>query len=344
MAGAFTRPAKPTSATPHLYVANCGPAAGVPFDTVFKIFSLHGPLESVVPADGSGARVIVSFRSAESAAAARQALDGQPCAALQGRIMTVKFAVPVDVPAVVDHLQVRKAAEELEIPGLFLRTEFVTEKQEEALLAAVDAGQWQVLAKRRVQHYGYEFKYTIRNVDLSQRLGHLPEFVLPVVDRIGSLAELAETGEVCFPLDQLTVNEYVRGVGLSPHIDTHSAFEGAILSLSLAGPCVMEFRKYGKPESGSESGVSEHEKSPFERKALFLPPRSLVILSGEARYAWHHYIPHHKLDLVDGKAMERGPRRVSFTFRKVRHGACRCDFPLVCDTRLSEPPGPVKLP
>lgn len=27
-------------------------------------------------------------------------------------------------------------------------------------------------------------------------------------------------------LDQLTVNEYGIGVGLSPHIDTHSAFTG----------------------------------------------------------------------------------------------------------------------
>jgi alkylated DNA repair protein alkB homolog 8 len=29
-------------------------------------------------------------------------------------------------------------------------------------------------------------------------------------------------------LDQLTVNEYGAGVGLSPHIDTHSAFTGAL--------------------------------------------------------------------------------------------------------------------
>ncbi|KAI3709189.1 hypothetical protein L2E82_38948 [Cichorium intybus] len=43
-------------------------------------------------------------------------------------------------------------------------------------------------------------------------------------------------------LDQLTVNEYPAGVGLSPHIDTHLAFEGSIYSLSLSGPCIMEFR------------------------------------------------------------------------------------------------------
>lgn len=32
--------------------------------------------------------------------------------------------------------------------------------------------------------------------------------------------------QVAMRLDQLTVNEYESGVGLSPHIDTHSAFTG----------------------------------------------------------------------------------------------------------------------
>ena len=114
----------------------------------------------------------------------------------------------------------------------------------------------------------------------------------------------------------MQVNEYPRGVGLSPHIDTHSAFEGSILSLSLGGPCIMEFRKYVnrgdslvdddadlRDEShGNSEAINEQTgvylpNKPVEviRKALFLPQRSLLILSGEARYAWHHYIPHHKV-------------------------------------------------
>lgn len=126
------------------------------------------------------------------------------------------------------------------------------------------------------------------------------------------------------------MNEYPRGVGLSPHIDTHSAFEGSILSLSLAGPCIMEFRRYGQRCDVSTSGSSDNlplqtssvqvmdeafceesdgpaeeadiqkggqpkNSAEMERRALFLPQRSLLVLSGEARYAWHHYIPHHKV-------------------------------------------------
>ena len=68
--------------------------------------------------------------------------------------------------------------------------------------------------------------------------------------------------------DQVTVNEYPPGVGLSPHIDTHSAFTGAIASLSLAGHVAIVFRR-GQ-----------------EQRALALPPRSLLVFAQEARYAW----------------------------------------------------------
>ena len=101
------------------------------------------------------------------------------------------------------------------------------------------------------------------------------------------------------------VNEYPSGVGLSPHIDTHSAFEGLIFSLSLAGPCIMEFRRHSegvclpKPNSDTDNKAeSPDSSSNFKRRAIYLPPRSLLLLSGEARYAWHHYIPHHKVYLA----------------------------------------------
>lgn len=72
-------------------------------------------------------------------------------------------------------------------------------------------------------------------------------------------------------IDQLTVNEYTPGVGISPHIDTHSAFTGAIVCLSLGGPAVMVLRKEGEPA---------------QQRAVALPPRSLLVLGQEARYAW----------------------------------------------------------
>lgn len=99
----------------------------------------------------------------------------------------------------------------------------------------------------------------------------------------------------------IQVNEYPPGVGLSPHIDTHSAFEAFILSLSLAGPCIMEFRRYSdgvwsqRHPSSNEEKDNCSDNSNYVRKTVYLPPRSMLLLSGEARYAWHHYIPHHKV-------------------------------------------------
>ena len=49
---------------------------------------------------------------------------------------------------------------------------------------------------------------------------------------------------------------------------------------------------------------------------VWLAPRSLVILSGEARYDWLHGIAARKWDEWDGHKYER-QRRVSLTFRKV---------------------------
>jgi len=61
-----------------------------------------------------------------------------------------------------------------------------------------------------------------------------------------------------------------------------------------------------------------------ERRTLALPPRSLLVLRGEARLAWHHYIPHRKTDPAPGGSREpRAARRVSLTFRQARARALR---------------------
>jgi len=62
------------------------------------------------------------------------------------------------------------------------------------------------------------------------------------------------------------------------------------------------FRRYENgdwiPKVASSSAAkveNTEDQSNFIRRAIYLPPRSLLLLSGEARYAWHHYIPHHKV-------------------------------------------------
>ncbi|KAH7284552.1 hypothetical protein KP509_34G059500 [Ceratopteris richardii] len=347
---------KPRSSlpSPHLFVANCGPAVDLELPAIGQAFSAFGPLAQVQLADGTGCRVIVSFHNAVHAQAAKEALHGLPCPNLNNRVLYIQYSSVKKQSKVKEPPLVFEAASETGIPGLQLFKNFVNEDEEQELLAAVDKRPWQVLSKRRVQHYGYEFQYKIRNVDAMQNMGKLPEFTDCIVKKISSLPELLAAEEATLPLDQLTVNEYAPGVGLSPHIDTHSAFEGAIISLSLAGPCIMEFRKYKMDHDSIYSGKEEiceddaqadatgcpdkhhrggSQRHPVQCKPVFLPERSLLVLLGEARYGWHHYIPHHKVDYVNGQEVYRKQRRVSFTFRKVRHGPCKCRFASVCDSQ-----------
>lgn len=53
-----------------------------------------------------------------------------------------------------------------------------------------------------------------------------------------------------------------------------------------------------------------------EEAHLYLAPRSLLVLSGEARYAWYHGISTRKIDKVQGDFNFRR-RRVSLTFRTI---------------------------
>ncbi|KAK8657910.1 hypothetical protein V6N13_036129 [Hibiscus sabdariffa] len=334
----FVRPKEGDSgSSPNLYVANCGPAVGLSFDAIASVFSSFGEVKGVHAADESGARVIVSFLQPSSAHSAFNALNGRPCPQLGGRTLHIRHSV-LQPPSsrIDDSVPVSLNAPDLNIPGLYLFHDFISAVEEEELLQAVDAGTWKSLSKRRVQHYGYEFCYDTRNVDAKRHLGELPSFVSFILQKVSLLKDIPEKSD----LDQLTVNEYPPGVGLSPHIDTHSAFEGLIFSLSLAGPCIMEFRRYAAgswvPKTASITDVKDENPcdcSELSRKAIYLPPRSMLLLSGEARYAWHHYIPHHKIDKVNETMIRRGSRRVSFTFRKVRRGPCQCEFPQFCDSQ-----------
>ena len=105
---------------------------------------------------------------------------------------------------------------------------------------------------------------------------------------------LVENGLMEEKPDQCIINEYLPGQGISRHIDCVPCFGDRIVSISLLSGCVMEFQRYE------------------EVQELYLEPRSLVLLTGDARYKWTHCIPARKFD----GARER-VRRISLTFRNV---------------------------
>lgn len=194
--------------------------------------------------------------------------------------------------------------------GLEIIENFITMEEEEQLLSLCnfdeDDGN---MRHRQVKHFGYEFRYDINNVDKDKPLpDSVPEECLPLFQRL----------HFDFCPDQLTVNRYKPGQGIPAHIDTHSAFEDPILSLSLNSAVIMEFKR--------ES----------ETLCVLLPQRSLAIIRGESRYDWTHAIIPRKYDfyytLQGCKCFKRGTR-ISFTFRKVLRGDCKCAYTLNCDSQ-----------
>jgi alkylated DNA repair dioxygenase AlkB len=179
------------------------------------------------------------------------------------------------------------------VAGLKYVPGFVAESDEAALLAGVDAEPWLGDLKRRVQHHGYRYDYKARKVDPYMYLGPLPAWAQPLA------ARLVADGYMT-PPDQLIVNEYEPGQGITPHIDCVPCFGPVVCSVTLGSQCVLEL-------SAVRGGGVE---------ALLLERGSLLVLAGEARYQWRHAIPGRKTDPVGGRVLPRG-RRVSLTFRTV---------------------------
>ncbi|OQS06738.1 hypothetical protein THRCLA_01232 [Thraustotheca clavata] len=101
--------------------------------------------------------------------------------------------------------------------------------------------------------------------------------------------------------DQCTINEYIPGQGIAPHVDTADVFTEYIASLSLGSDIVMDFRLASNPS------IVKH---------VHLKRGSLCLMVAEARYHWKHGIAYRKHDRIAGKITSRS-RRVSMTFRKV---------------------------
>lgn len=291
--------------TPHLLLA--GPADDIRglTATLQTLSATH----ITDPAPPHYSHRFASFSTLDAATAAVTALAASYPAVVPkyAGIRPVKASSTLPQP---DTLPAVLTAEECGIPGLALYPDFISAEEEAALLEEIDPLPWVTMARRRVQHYGHPFDYAGRTVDRKGTAAELPPHAAALLPRLTALPDVG-------PLDQLTVNEYPAGVGIGPHVETHSAFGDAIAALSLAGSGAMIFRRDG------------------DQRAIFLPPRSLLIMSGEARLAWAHYVPHRKADPVVGQEapVPRGQRRVSYTFRLVRQGPCTCAYPELCDSQ-----------
>mmetsp|Transcript_42865 Transcript_42865/g.103555 ORF Transcript_42865/g.103555 Transcript_42865/m.103555 type:complete len:1111 (+) Transcript_42865:309-3641(+) len=259
------------------------------------------------------------------------------------------------------------------VPGLVMIEDFVTEEQEEALMAVLTGphAPWAPeqlnksqtgVVKRKVQHYGYVFDYQTADVlrdryqvqcedsdgrknddhHNSVRIANCPPLpILPreddddknqmsshlVEERINNAVQQGQGWEVLAgiiekarrhefhvedsepstslpmtfdEINQLTVNQYKPGEGIGSHTDTISAFGDGLISISLNSGIVMEFRN--------------PKVDLAVKKLVYLSRRSLLLMSGPARFEWEHQIVTRQTDTHQGEVFPRG-LRVSLTLR-----------------------------
>ncbi|XP_028320964.1 alkylated DNA repair protein alkB homolog 8 isoform X2 [Gouania willdenowi] len=328
--------------TKSLVVANGGLGNGVSREELCAALNEMGEVETLLMPPHKP-YAFVTYRSQESAQKAHFHLNG-------GKLMCGENGVTLYL-SFIDSVSHEEESVFAPLPdGLLLVEDFVSAEEEVQLMAAIDwsSSNDEVIAQkalkhRRVKHFGFEFRYDNNNVDKDEPLpAGLPDVCLPLLERC------IKDGYIDIMPDQLTVNQYQSGQGIPPHVDTHSAFEDTLLSLSLGARTVMEFRH---PDGRVVPVV--------------LPGRSLLVMKGESRYLWTHGITPRKFDMVpvcdlkssthSGHDLEtngsltlskRGTR-TSFTFRKIRPEPCRCAFPSACDSQgppAPLPPSPPALP
>ena len=119
---------------------------------------------------------------------------------------------------------------------------------------------------------------------MSHYLGPLPAPLQEVGTRLVDVGYFAELPE------QVIINEYLPGQGIAAHIDCVPCFGSAIASLTLGSGCTMDFT----------------HPTTLEKVSLYLEPRSLVVLTGTARYDWRHGIAGRRSDRVEGVVRARG--------------------------------------
>ncbi len=180
------------------------------------------------------------------------------------------------------------------IEGLQYVPDYLDHSTHDTLLASVDLEPWLWSVDRGVQIYGYRYQHSTGSVF---RIGELPPWATDLA------LQLHRDGFLPSVPDQMVANDYKPGSGIFAHID-QAAFGDRVASVSLGSTCVMQF---------SKGGADREEE-------ILLEPRSLLLLSGEARWDWLHGIPARKVDSWQAQERPRA-RRVSLTFRIIPRGA-----------------------
>lgn len=198
--------------------------------------------------------------------------------------------------------------------GLIIIPDVIDERVEKLLIKKADQYKWDGWLRRRTQHYGFEYHYDTRRIGsavpipkfIRRTRWHLERIIrqktglsIPGIPCAADKETRDWTSKYPSYFDQSIANEYMPGQGIGKHTDQPQLFTEVIAILSLGSDITMIF------EEGST------------QMPVRMPRRSLILMTGKARYSMTHCIENRKSDVVNGRTIARD-RRISLTFRRQR--------------------------
>ena len=163
--------------------------------------------------------------------------------------------------------------------GLRYRPDFISREEQAALADGISGLEFStfemrgIVARRRVAFFG-------RTYERGGAAAPLPPFLLPLRDKLADWAGI-DAGA----FEMALVNEYRPGTPIGWHRDAPQ-YE-TVAGISLLSSCRMKFRPYlrkpGRRRVGAQRRTSTHE--------LVLEPRSVYLMTGQARNEYEHHIP-----------------------------------------------------
>jgi alkylated DNA repair dioxygenase AlkB len=160
-------------------------------------------------------------------------------------------------------------------PGLVYETQFLTPREERALIALVERMPLAEMryksftARRRVVSFGGKYDF---NANQLEAAAPVPAELEPLRRKVA-----AWLGVQPADFTQVLVAEYREGTPLGWHRDVPD-FED-VVGVSLLNEAVMRFRPY-PPREAKKSDVVK----------LTVAPRSIYLLRGAARWGWQHSV------------------------------------------------------
>lgn len=189
------------------------------------------------------------------------------------------------------------------IDGVHVFEEVITPEEEAAIVSSIDKTEWvNSQSGRRKQDFGPKLNFKKKKVNLSGFAG-LPSYVKDIWERLTN--QYGKDGGVLsnFLPVELCNLEYdpSRGSSIEPHFDDFWVWGTRLVTLNYLSPTALTLTR--PPKEDNEDSTDEEESE----IAIIMNPRSLLVLSGDARFKWLHEVK--RQDVME--------RRVATTWREL---------------------------